>query len=492
MEENKKILKFVYNKFVQRFVTMLDTLDRRISRNITEAGIETRPVKSNGLWCCVLLPAVLVTYSLLYKVSLVYSLVAYVSVGIFFYCILFIIFMSVSCLVLRENVYGGCVASSFVSALLIYVGLGQGLTYSLLFTLPTIFMFSMLLRWSLIMFPKTYTIGEAMIVAQGVVLFFTMFMAMIMCDDNEETDAETELINTVVFTVLSTVGLIVTALYHLTDNMRTLQVFSYIFLIAAGYAVVTLHSTLGMNCIVKVLSYIFLDKNRAQLFTFWVFLLVMAMCVLLVRSKLAVKADTVTRKSFHILASLVFLSGIIYNVPLITLGAGVGFGLLILVETLRKARIEPISSMLQSIFDVYKDEKDCGTFAMTPMYLYAGLACPLLLVPKHEGYDLELLSGVLATGIGDAAASWFGSRYGFNKWSDSNRTLEGTTFNILSQVATIHALELFGMLEAKNALIRTTIAASVSGLIEAKTDQVDNLILPLTTLLAFQLSWFLR
>lgn len=54
---------------------------------------------------------------------------------------------------------------------------------------------------------------------------------------------------------------------------------------------------------------------------------------------------------------------------------------------------------------------------MTPIYLYVGLACPLILVPSYEGTTLELLSGVLATGVGDTAASWFGSKYGTKKWT---------------------------------------------------------------------------
>lgn len=69
-----------------------------------------------------------------------------------------------------------------------------------------------------------------------------------------------------------------------------------------------------------------------QLVMFWLLLVVLAVCALLVRTKLAVKASTATRKTFHVLASLVFLTGIIYDVHLTILAAGIGFGVLIFVE----------------------------------------------------------------------------------------------------------------------------------------------------------------
>lgn len=47
------------------------------------------------------------------------------------------------------------------------------------------------------------------------------------------------------------------------------------------------------------------------------------------------------------------------------------------------------------------------------------------------------------------------------------------------------------LLDTKNALLRTTIAATITGLVEAKTNQVDNLVLPLVTIIAFQCTWFL-
>lgn len=64
--------------------------------------------------------------------------------------------------------------------------------------------------------------------------------------------------------------------------------------------------------------------------------------------------------------------------------------------------------------------QDSGNFAMTAIYLYVGLACPLVIVPREaKNPELELLSGVLAIGIGDTAASWFGEKYGTMKWPGS-------------------------------------------------------------------------
>ncbi|KAM3961687.1 dolichol kinase [Aphomia sociella] len=488
---SKENQSYLAHKFLTKYTKFFTLLDNQITRNLKAAGVETRPVKTNGLWCFFLLPAILTFYLILYNVSPLYKLVTYMSYGLLFYSILFIIFVSVSPVVVKESTYGGSIASSLVSALFLYTFLGQDLMFSLLvISVPVVNLYSYSLRHTLVNYPRTFTVGEAMIVLQGIILFGLMGVAKLF-SDLDETDEEMNFVNVIVYTVLSAVVMMVTMLVLMTDEQRNLQNLAKIIGAGALFTLFTLHSILGIGFIPDILHYVFMQKNRAQIFTFWLSLVIIAVLVLLSRTRLAVKANTVTRKSFHILASLVFMSGILVDVNLITLAAGIGLGVLVFVEALRKSGIEPISSALQSAFLVYSDEKDSGSFAMTPMYLYAGLACPLVLVPRHAGASLELLSGVLAIGIGDTAASWFGSHYGFNKWTGSNRTLEGTAFNILSQVATVYALELFELLQTNNSLIRATVAATVSGLVEAKTDQVDNLILPLVTLIAYQATWFL-
>lgn len=85
-----------------------------------------------------------------------------------------------------------------------------------------------------------------------------------------------------------------------------------------------------------------------QLFTFWFILVLLAVAVLTMRTQLAVKASTVTRKSFHVLASAVFLSGILVDLHLMILASGIVFGLLILLEVMHE-----IQSITLSIFCSY-------------------------------------------------------------------------------------------------------------------------------------------
>nr|XP_032514621.1 dolichol kinase-like isoform X2 [Danaus plexippus plexippus] len=448
----------LYKRFEMICFKLVRSTEEQITNNLRLGGINTRPSDSNGVWCPLLLPAIMLLYCWTDQASMLYKLIAFISLSLLIYSFLFVLFLSTSHVVITDPVYGGCLASSLIATLAMYAGLKQE-------------------------FHKTFTIGEAMIVCQSVILFvmmaFTKFFFSI-----SDGDDEMDFVNNIVYTVLSTVGLIVAVLYHLKDSQRNLKVLSYILLSAVAFVLLILHTLLGDNCIEKILNYVFYHGNRSRIFTFWLILVLLAVCALMFRTKLAIKATTVTRKTFHILASLVFMSGILLDIHLMYLAAGVGLAILVFVEALRKSHIEPISSALQSAFVVYCDEKDCGSFAMTPIYLYTGLACPLLLVPG-ESY-LDRLSGVLSVGVGDTAASWFGSNYGFHKWPESSRSFEGTLFNILSQIGTVYMLTLFGLLNEADSVPRTCFSALVCALVEARTSQVDNLVLPLVMLLAYR------
>uniref|UniRef100_A0A1B0DJF9 dolichol kinase n=2 Tax=Phlebotomus papatasi TaxID=29031 RepID=A0A1B0DJF9_PHLPP len=71
---------------------------------------------------------------------------------------------------------------------------------------------------------------------------------------------------------------------------------------------------------------------------------------------------------------------------------------------------------------------------------------------------------------------------------NSQKTVEGTVANIVSQIATIFFLHFVGFLELNlNTIIISFVGVTVNAILEAKTDQVDNLFLPLVTFFIFSL-----
>lgn len=77
-----------------------------------------------------------------------------------------------------------------------------------------------------------------------------------------------------------------------------------------------------------------------------------------------------------------------------------------------------LSDSLQVCFDTFKDEKDEGEIALTPMYLMVGISAPIWMYPFSYSIPLPLpvLAGIFSVAIGDAAASMGGMWFGKHKW----------------------------------------------------------------------------
>lgn len=134
-------------------------------------------------------------------------------------------------------------------------------------------------------------------------------------------------------------------------------------------------------------------------------------------------SSTRIRKFFHVLIVLVFVPGLIYQCSLLFAAAGMMLAAFVLLETARLIKLWPVSGMLDRAVGTFLDAQDSGLVALTPIYLLAGCAMPLWLHPcpcdltDSAGFELmPLLAGVLSVGIGDAAASVFGSMFGQHKW----------------------------------------------------------------------------
>lgn len=93
---------------------------------------------------------------------------------------------------------------------------------------------------------------------------------------------------------------------------------------------------------------------------------------------------------------------------------------------------------------------------------------------------LPLLAGVLSVGVGDTAASVGGSYFGRHKFPGTKKTLEGTACNVGCQLLFLAGVVYFGSMNLMlTAWPKLLLSIAISTLVEAFTDQADNLVLPL-------------
>ncbi|XP_020288158.1 dolichol kinase [Pseudomyrmex gracilis] len=238
-----------------------------------------------------------------------------------------------------------------------------------------------------------------------------------------------------------------------------------------------LYVILDQNPIIWMLSFVFNTRKRIVVVIYWAICLLSSVFILAYQILANFQATSSIRKIFHVLATFVYVPGVIYDPSLLYLASGLILALFIAIEILRVLKIPPLGEVLQQGFTVFADEKD-SLLSLTPLYLMCGLSFPLWM-PTSNLPLLVLLSGVLTVGIGDTAASFVGGKWGSHKWHDTEKTVEGTVACILCQICIILGLTFSGFVNDYWSLLRSILAVVAISVIEGRTNQVDNLALPL-------------
>ena len=210
------------------------------------------------------------------------------------------------------------------------------------------------------------------------------------------------------------------------------------------------------------------------------------------------KASTIVRKVFHIAIVIVFITGM-SDLHFLSFCSSCTLITFVMIEVrikqfpwlklpinfflqlIRVCKLGPMSNAIEKCFKTFRDEKDRGFLTLTHIYLLIGCALPLWLYPSESRSALSVFSGLISVGIGDTAASIVGYLIGRHKWNNSNKSYEGTIAAISCQILVTIWLWSHLYSSPLNSLqILSIIAVSiVTAIIEAKTNQVDNLILPL-------------
>ncbi|KAJ6577375.1 hypothetical protein B0H19DRAFT_1207859 [Mycena capillaripes] len=184
------------------------------------------------------------------------------------------------------------------------------------------------------------------------------------------------------------------------------------------------------------------------------------------------------RKFFHALVVFMFLPGVAFDPAFTHLAFSVAFALFVFAEYVRYFAIYPLGAAVHRFMAEFLDTKDGGTAILSHFYLLTGCAGALWL----EGPSRLLqFTGVLVLGIGDALASIVGKRHGRHAWSPTtSKTLEGSAAFAASVVASAWALRVCGLAEAFSTPLYVLVVA-LAAVLEALSDQNDNLTLPLYT-----------
>jgi dolichol kinase len=148
----------------------------------------------------------------------------------------------------------------------------------------------------------------------------------------------------------------------------------------------------------------------------------------------------------------------------------------VLIEVMRLARLPPIGAWLDTRLAEFRDTRDESPALLSHMYLLLGVAFPIW-VAAIETRWLIGLAGLAALGVGDAAASIIGMRFGTWHWhSGTRKSFQGT-------LAFIVCTTFFFMVLREPITWQTIWAITLSGLVEAFSSQMDNLFVPLIMLL---------
>ncbi|KAF4984945.1 hypothetical protein FDECE_16953 [Fusarium decemcellulare] len=181
-------------------------------------------------------------------------------------------------------------------------------------------------------------------------------------------------------------------------------------------------------------------NTRLLLSLYWFGILIVGL-IIVFRLKDIYEVDT-RRKVFHFMMVGMFLPATYVDPTYAALALSLILAVFLILDLLRASQLPPLSKPIASFLAPYVDGRDFrGPVVISHIFLLIGCAIPLWLalasVPRTgSGYlagwevptrEVSMVSGVICVGLGDAAASLIGRRYGHRKWLwGGGKSLEGS------------------------------------------------------------------
>ncbi|KAL0128011.1 hypothetical protein PUN28_003332 [Cardiocondyla obscurior] len=334
-------------------------------------------------------------------------------------------------------------------------------------------------------FPYCFTMGEATAVTHSFILFLMSAVTNLPLRYHLPPFHDDD---------ISTVFLQVAMLYTVSlcllfKYFPVLRSTIYFYLTVIGLlcfvTLPTLYIILDRNPITWIVFFVLKSRQRIALFIYWIICFLLSIFVVIYQISSKSQATSVGRKIFHILATFVYIPGLVLDPLLLYLASGMTLILFIALEVIRLLKVPPLGKILQQGFVVFADKKD-RLLSLTPIYLLCGFSLPLWM-PTNNLTFLTLLSGVITVGFGDTAASYVGNRWGSHKWPDTKKTIEGTVACVLIQFFVIFAVAAAGFITHPRYVLRSVLAIITISVVEGHINQVDNMALPLSMYVFFMM-----
>jgi len=181
-------------------------------------------------------------------------------------------------------------------------------------------------------------------------------------------------------------------------------------------------------------------NTRLLLSAYWAAVIVFGLAVVF-RLSLIYEVDT-RRKVFHFMMVAMFLPTTFIDPTYVCLAFSLVLAIFLLLDLLRASQLPPLSKPIATFLTPYVDGRDLrGPVVISHIFLLIGCAIPLWLslaaLPRAgdgalTGWelttrDISMISGVVCVGLGDAAASLIGRRWGYRKWLwGGGKSIEGS------------------------------------------------------------------
>lgn len=181
-------------------------------------------------------------------------------------------------------------------------------------------------------------------------------------------------------------------------------------------------------------------NTRLILSAYWLGVIIVGLAVVLKLSSIY-EVDT-RRKVFHFMMVAMLLPATFVDPTYAALALILMLAIFLLLDLFRASQLPPLSKHLAYFLTPYVDGRDLkGPVVISHIFLLIGCAIPLWLslasLPRTgQDYltgwevpirEVSMVSGVICVGMGDAAASLIGRRYGRRKWIwGGGKSIEGS------------------------------------------------------------------